>query len=84
MADKPRPKVHEPEGQPGEGHAGETFDPMQVPQEPDSAESQHGTPRPSPGPHVPISPAEYERLKEEAKHKRLPHVPGQDDPARPK
>ena len=77
MADKPQRKTKEPEAQPGQADPGEPFDPTQLPDDADSLEPQGGAPRPSPGPNVPIPADEYERLKENAKHKRLrpsPHA----------
>lgn len=85
MADKPQRKTHEPEPQPGQAGQGEPFDPTQLPDEPDSSGPQGGAPRPSPGPNVPIPADEYERLKEKAKHKRLPPSPhAQEDRPRKK
>ena len=75
MADKRQRETHGPKAKPGQSCPGEPFDPAQLPDEPDSAGPQSGAPRPSPGPNVPISADEYERLKEGAKHKRLPHSP---------
>ncbi len=74
MAKKPQQKPHESEGQPGQARPGEPFDPTQLPNESESTAMQ-GAPRPSPGPHVPIPSAEYQLLKEQAKHKLLPPSP---------
>ena len=85
MADKRQHKTHQPKAQPGHADRGEPFDPAQLPDEPDSSAPQGGAPRPSPGPTVPISAEEYERLKEQARHKRLPPSPhAQEDRPRKK
>ena len=47
----------------GEAQGGESFDPEELPEEP---EHRDGPPRPAPAPGVPVSDEEFERMKEAA------------------
>jgi hypothetical protein len=64
----------------GKVYPSEPFHPAMLPD--DSGPADEGAPRPSPGPHVPVSAETYLRLKEQAKRRRTgtsPHA--QRDPA---
>lgn len=58
----------EAEPQPGAAVPCEAVDPMNMPEDPESAEPARRKTRPAPAPGVPVSAEEYERLKERAKH----------------
>ena len=55
----------------GAGPTGEPFDPESLPEEPNDPESE---PRPAPAPGVPMSDEEFDRLKKEAEHGKVPQV----------
>jgi hypothetical protein len=82
---RPPQPPDEPQGtpQPGSAGPGESINPMGLPEEPaDSAEQQRVRPCPAPG--VPVSPEEYERLKEKAKSEPKEPVNAQEDPSKKK
>jgi len=61
---------------------GETFDPQAGPEERESYELTHGSPRPAPAPGVLVSPERYEWLKKKARAVRKPPSGhGQEDPS---
>jgi hypothetical protein len=60
----------------------EFIDPMNLPEDPETAESEHGKPRPAPAPGVPMTAEEFERFKERAKHHPAPPAKhAQEDPS---
>lgn len=86
---KPNPKMRsgssETPPRRGASGAGATIDPLNLPEERDSAQPSPSQPRPLPAPGVPMSRHEYERLKERAKTSRAPPLKhAQEDPAETK
>jgi hypothetical protein len=80
-------KHHRPEPaakpQPGAAPGGKSINPMGLPEEPDAA-AREGGPKPAPGPGLPISDEEYDRLKEAAKHSSAPPVENAQEDRPPK
>jgi hypothetical protein len=73
-----------PEAQPHSGAAapGKPFDPASATGDRESLERSGRPPRAAPAPGVPVSHAEYERLKQKAKFRRTPPTEDvQEDPA---
>ena len=89
MARKPRRKDQDPpsEVKPQEGTEVpcEFIDPMNLPEDSETVESEPGRPRPAPAPGLPITAEEFERLKEKAKHDPAPPAKhAQEDPGEKK
>jgi hypothetical protein len=85
VARKPHHKDHDPPSevkpQAGTEVPCEFIDPMNLAEESETVESEHGRPRPAPAPGVPMTAEEFERLKEKAKHDPAPPSKhGQEDP----